>query len=154
MFPILLALHSLTRWLILITLLISLILSYQGWKKNKEFKKSDEYLRILTVSVAHFQLIFGMWLYFISPVVDYFLKNFKESIHNTQLRFFGMEHITMMILALTCITVGSSIARRKKGDKEKFRAIFVWYSIGLFLVLTSIPWEFSPFTARPYFRAF
>lgn len=154
MFPILLALHSLTRWLILITLVISLILSYQGWKKNKEFKKSDEYLRIVTVSIAHIQLIFGMWLYFISPIVDYFLKNFKESIHNTQLRFFGMEHITMMILALTCITVGSSIARRKKVDKEKFRAIFIWYLIGLFIAFTSIPWEFSPFTARPYFRVF
>lgn len=154
MFSILLALHSFTRWLILISLVVSLILSYQGWKKEKKFKRSDEYLRIISVSIAHLQLIFGMWLYFISPIVDYFLKNFKSSLPNTQLRFFGMEHITMMILALSCITIGSSIARRKKTDQEKFKAILIWYTIGLFLTFTSIPWEFSPFTARPYFRSF
>lgn len=154
MFPTLLALHSLIRWFILTWVIYSIFLSYRGWRNNKKFTKHDNWVRIITVSFVHIQLIIGVWLYYISPIVDYFLKNFSDSVHQTQLRFFGMEHITMMLLGISLVTVGSSIARRKKVDKEKFKAIVIWYSIALFIIFTSIPWEFSPFTTRPYFRPF
>jgi len=154
MFPIVLILHSLTRWFVLLTLVISLFYSFKGWYNHEPFKKNDNHLRFITVSFAHTQLVLGLWLYFTSPLVRYFLENFKESIHVTQLRFFGMEHITMMLLAVMCITMGSSISRRKKNDREKFKAIALWYSIGFILIFTSIPWAFSPFTNRPYFRFF
>jgi hypothetical protein len=65
-----------------------------------------------------------------------------------------MEHITMMLIGITMVTIGSSKARRKKTDEEKFKAIVIWYSIALIIIFTSIPWAFSPFTSRPYFRAF
>src|SRR5690606_30933955 len=103
-------LHSLIRWFVLLSLIISIFYSFKGWFSNKPFKSSDNYLWLITVSFAHTQLIIGLWLYSISPLVEYFLKNFKESIHITQLRFFGMEHITMMLLAMICITLGSSIS--------------------------------------------
>jgi len=154
MFSIVLILHSLIRWFVLITLVISIFYSLKGWYNNEPFRKFDNYLRFITVSFAHTQLVLGLWLYLMSPLVKYFLENFKESIHVTQLRFFGMEHITMMLLAMTCITVGASISRRKKMDQEKFKAIAIWYSIGFMLIFTSIPWAFSPFTSRPYFRFF
>lgn len=154
MFPTLLALHSLIRWFILTSIIYSLFLAYRGWRNNKKFTKYDNWIRLITVSFVHIQLIIGVWLYWISPIVDYFLKNFSDSVHQTQLRFFGMEHITMMLLGISLVTVGSSIARRKKVDKEKFKAIVIWYSIALFIIFTSIPWEFSPFTTRPYFRPF
>lgn len=154
MFPSLLALHSLLRWLILLSLVYSLFLAYRGWFKNRRFTPYDNWLRIITVSFVHIQLIIGIWLYFISPIVAYFLKNFSKSLHQTQLRFFGMEHITMMLISISLVTIGSSIARRKKTDKEKFKAIAIWYSLALIFIFTSIPWPFSPFTARPYFRMF
>jgi len=154
MFPILLALHSLIRWFILIFIVYSIILAYRGWFKKKPFTKYDNRIRNITVSFAHVQLIIGIWLYFISPIVDYFLKNFSESLHQSQLRFFGMEHITMMLIGISMVTIGSSIARRKKTDEEKFKAIAIWYTIALIVIFTSIPWAFSPFTSRPYFRMF
>ena len=154
MFPTLLALHSLFRWLVLISIVYSIFLGYRGWLKKRSFTKYDNWVRVITVSFAHIQLIIGGWLYFISPIVDYFLKNFSESMPQTQLRFFGMEHVTMMLIGISLVTVGSSIARRKKTDEEKFKAIAIWYSIALIVIFTSIPWEFSPFTSRPYFRAF
>jgi len=154
MFSTLLALHSLIRWFILISIICSIILAYRGWFGKKQFTKYDNLLRNITVSFAHIQLIIGIWLYFLSPIVDYFLKNFSESLHQTQLRFFGMEHITMMLIGVSLVTIGSSIARRKKTDEEKFKAIAIWYTIALMVIFTSIPWEFSPFTSRPYFRMF
>src|SRR5690554_3129120 len=154
MFATLLALHSLLRWFILVFMVYSIFLAYRGWFKNSPFTNYDNWIRIITVSFAHIQLIIGVWLYFISPIVAYFLKNFSESLHQTQLRFFGMEHITMMLIGISLVTIGSSIARRKKTDQEKFKAIAIWYSIALVVIFTSIPWEFSSFTARPYFRMF
>jgi uncharacterized membrane protein len=154
MFPTLLAIHSLLRWLILLSIVYSIFLAFRGWLKNRRFTNYDNWIRIITVSFVHIQLIIGIWLYFISPIVAYFLKNFSESLHQTQLRFFGMEHITMMLIGISLVTIGSSIARRKKNDKEKFKAIAIWYSIAFVVIFTSIPWAFSPFTARPYFRMF
>lgn len=154
MFTTLLALHSLLRWFILVFIVYSIFLAFRGWFRNEPFTRYDNWIRIITVSFVHIQLIIGVWLYFISPIVAYFLKNFTASLHQTQLRFFGMEHITMMLIGISLVTIGSSIARRKKNDKEKFKAIAIWYSIALVVIFTSIPWAFSPFTARPYFRMF
>lgn len=154
MFPSLLILHSILRWFILVSIVLSLFYAYRGWLKNKPFTKFDNYLRIATVSFVHIQLIIGFWLYLISPIVDYFLTNFNEALHMTQARFFGMEHITMMVLAVTAITIGSSIARRTKDSTKKFKVIAIWYTIAFIFIFTSIPWPFSPFTTRPYIRFF
>ena len=123
MFPTLLSLHSIFRWLILISIIYSLIFAYRGWFQKKRFTKHDHWTRFITVSVAHIQLIFGFWLYYISPIVDYFLKNFSKALHQTQARFFGLEHVTMMLIGISLITIGSSIARRKKLTKRNLRLL-------------------------------
>lgn len=71
-----------------------------------------------------------------------------------QIRFFGMEHITMMMIAITLITIGSAKAKRKTTDEAKFKTMAIWFSIALLLILSSIPWSFSPLTSRPLFRSF
>jgi hypothetical protein len=154
MYPTLLSIHTLLRWLVLISLLIAIVRAYRGWLSNKPFTKADNTLRHTTATIAHIQLILGLWLYFISPIVSYFLKNFSEAVHMREIRFFGMEHITMMVIAIILITIGSAKAKRAATDKEKFKTMAIWYSIGLVIIFLSIPWEYSPFTSRPYFRWF
>ena len=154
MYIILLALHSLTRWLVLVSLLFTIYRAYRGWLLNKTFFKFDNTIRLITVTTAHIQLIIGLWLYGISPIVSYFLHHFKTAVHERQIRFFGMEHITVMLISIVLITIGSAKAKRKTTDKEKFKTLAIWFSIAPFLILTSIPWAFSPLTSRPYFRPF
>lgn len=154
MYPHLLATHSLFRWLVLASLLFALFRAYRGWLANKEFTKLDNTVRHTTATIAHIQLLIGLVLYFISPIVDYFLKNFKEGMGERELRFFGMEHITMMLIAIILITIGSAKAKRKTEDKQKFKTMAIWFTIGLLVMLSSIPWEFSPLISRPYFRGF
>src|SRR5690606_12787809 len=154
MFSNALALHSLLRWIVLLSLIVSIYFAYVGWFRNRPYTKFDNYLRIFTVSAFHIQLMVGLYLYFTSPLVKYFLGNFKESIHKTQLRFFGMEHISMMVPAVTFVSIGSLLACREKIEKEKFKKTAIRFSVAFLFIFTSIPWEFSPFTARPYFRLF
>lgn len=154
MYSFLLALHSLMRWFVLLSLLSAIFIGFRGWLQQKKFSKYDNFIRHTTATIAHIQLLLGVGLYCISPVVNYFLHHFKEAVHERQIRFFGVEHITMMIIAIAVITIGSAKTKRKQTDKEKFKTMMIWFSVGLLLIIISIPWQFSPFTSRPYFRAF
>ena len=142
MYATLLTFHSLIRWLVLASLIFALYRAYRGWLSNKPYTKTDHYSRVVAATSAHIQLVLGVWLYFISPIVSYFVHNFGTAVHERSIRFFGMEHVTMMLTAITLITIGSSKVKRKQTDKQKFRTMAVWFSIGLLLILTSIPWSF------------
>lgn len=154
MYQSLLILHSLVRWLVLISLLFAIIRAYSGWFGNKRFLKMDNTARIVAASSAHLQLVIGLTLYVISPVVRYFLTYFKEAVHQREIRFFGMEHVTMMLLAIVLLTIGSAKTKRKTTDRQKFKTMAIWFTIALLIIFLSIPWHFSPFTSRPYFRWF
>ncbi|SHN21649.1 hypothetical protein [Mucilaginibacter sp. OK098] len=154
MYLILLALHSLIRWFVLLSLLFAIYRAFRGWLFNKTHTGIDDSSRVAVTIAAHIQLVIGLWLYFISPIVSYFLHNFKDAVHERQIRFFGMEHITMMLTAIVLITIGSAKAKRKVADKEKFKTMAIWFTIALLLILSSIPWSFSPLISRPMLRAF
>ncbi|WP_295790619.1 hypothetical protein [Mucilaginibacter sp.] len=154
MYQILLPLHSVTRWLVLLSLLFAIYRGYRGWLGKKPYTIVDNGARLFAVNIAHIQLVIGLWLYFISPIVSYFLHNFKEAVHERQIRFFGMEHVTMMVIAIVFITIGSAKAKRKTTDKEKFKTMAIWFTISLLLIFTSIPWSFSPLISRPLWRWF
>lgn len=152
--PTLLATHSLVRWLVLLSLLIAIFRAYKGWLSNKPFSKRDNTVRHWTATIAHIQMSLGILLYIISPVIAYFLAHFKNAVHQREFRFFGMEHSLMMLIAVVVITTGSAKAKRVSGDREKFKTMAIWFTIGLFIILTSIPWSFSPLASRPLFRPF
>ena len=154
MYSFMLTLHSYLRWLVLLSLLFALYRSYNGWLRNKSFSSFDNRTRHITATIAHIQLSVGLLLYFISPLIDYFLHHYKEAVKERSIRFFGMEHSVMMFVAITFITIGSASAKRKKEDKTKFKTMAIWFTIGLLIIFFSIPWKFSPMASRPYFRGF
>lgn len=154
MYAFILAMHSLIRWFVLISLLFALYRAYAGWLGSKVYSKFDDRVRVTAATIAHIQLTVGLWLYFISPIANYFISHFKEAVHERQIRFFGMEHVTMMLIGITLITVASAKAKRKTTDQEKFKTMAIWLTIALLVILSSIPWSFSPLISRPLFRAF
>jgi cytochrome b561 len=154
MYSTILALHSLIRWFVLTGLLFAIFRAYNGWFSKKSFSSLDNAVRHWTTTIAHIQLLFGLYLYFISPVIDYFLHNYKEAVHQREIRFFGMEHSLMMITAIIIITIGSAKTKRRQTDNEKFKTMAIWFTVGLLIILTSVPWPFWQLVSRPYFRPF
>jgi hypothetical protein len=61
---------------------------------------------------------------------------------NPQLRFFGMEHILLMVLAAVLITIGRKKAEKAVDPAKKHKLIAIWYVIGLILIFLAIPWPF------------
>ena len=154
MYNYLLALHSATRWLLLITLVFSTIWAFRGWLAKKPFTSGVNKLRHWTATFAHVQLMLGIALYAISPVIRYFLDNFQVAVKQRAVRFFGMEHSLMMLVAVVLISIGSMKAKRKNTEEAKFKTMAIWFSIALLIILLNIPWEFSPLVSRPSFRGF
>ena len=152
MYPTLLATHSLVRWMVLAALLIALCCAYSGWVAKRRFTRFDNVIRHWTATIAHIQFILGVWLYVISPFSNHFLQGFPQTVHERDFRFFGMEHSLMMFIAIVLVTIGSAKAKRKAVDHDKFKAMAIWFTIGLLIILASIPWAFSPFTSRPNLR--
>ena len=154
MYSTVLTAHSLMRWFALLSLLIILIRTYHALITKATYSKFDNQLRICTIILLHTQMILGLILYWISPITNYFILNFGESIHQREIRFFGLEHSSMMFTAIFLITIGSAKSKRKTNPQSKFKTIAIWFTIGLIVILANIPWSFSPLISRPLFRAF
>lgn len=131
--------HSVVRWLVLVLLLLSIVVAWRGLIARRPFTKAVDKLRHWTATIAHIQLMIGIVLYVKSPFV-------KTTV------FFGIVHIATMLCAIAILTIGSAMAKRKVTDRDKYRTILLWYSIALLLILAAIPWPFSPWAARPWFR--
>lgn len=154
MYSTLLTIHSLIRWLVLASLLVALFVAYKGWFSARPFTAASNRIRHITATISHIQLAAGIWLYYISPVIRYFLHNYREAVHDRTTRFFGMEHSAMMFTAVILITVGSAHAKRRHTDRLKFKTMAIWYSLALLVILLMIPWPFSSLASRPYARGF
>jgi hypothetical protein len=152
MYPTLLLLHSVVRWLVLLSLFYSIIRAYRGFTNNSLFSKKDNLVRHWTATIAHVQLMIGIVLYSQSPIIKYYWNNFTEGSKDLSTFFFGVIHMVLMLVAIAMITIGSAVAKRKQTDKDKFKTILFWFSFAVSIIFIAIPWPFSPLANRPFFR--
>jgi uncharacterized Tic20 family protein len=154
MYYTLLILHSIFRWLVLLSLLYCICFSIYGWRKNSVFSTWHNFMRHTTATISHVQLVIGYLIYFNSPTVTYFRQYYNEAVRQFEYLFFGLIHVIMMTISVILITIGSSVAKRSSTDKGKFRVIALFCSFALLIILIAIPWPFSPLARRPYIRTF
>ncbi|HAX49883.1 MAG TPA: hypothetical protein PK605_09865 [Ignavibacteria bacterium] len=152
MYITLLSAHSIFRWLVVIGVVYTLYRAYAGLGGNKKFTAVDANTRKYTVIAAHIQLLIGLAVYFLSPLTQYFMSNFGAAVKVREMRFYGMEHSIVMVIAIVLITIGSAASKKKETDRAKFKALALWFTIALVLLLLMIPWPISPFSIRPWFR--
>jgi len=154
MYTHLLYLHSLIRWLVVITLVITLYKSFRGWFMQTSFTPFDNTLRHVTATIAHVQLAIGYILYFKSPIVAWFRQHPAQPTDPVDYTFFGVIHIAALTAAVVVITIGSSLAKRHQSDKAKFKTMTLCFAAGALLIALAIPWPFSPWANRPWIRTF
>ncbi|MBD2768658.1 hypothetical protein IC235_12250 [Hymenobacter sp. BT664] len=150
-YSVLLVLHSWSRWLVVIFGLIALYRGYVGWTGRRPFLGADNGMGASFVGSMHLQVLLGLGLYFgLSP---WGLNAMKQAgaMKDPTARFFGVEHIAVMLLAAVLAQVGRSLSKKAPDDTLKHRRAFTYYAIALILVLLMIPWGiWNP--ARPLFR--
>ncbi len=136
----LLFLHSLLRWLVLVAGIATVV----GAVRKKASPAFVAFAGLLDM-----QLVVGLVMYFtVSPQTKIALGNFGAAMKDSELRFWAVEHPTMMILALVLVHVGRVMSKRAKDDAKRNRLTLVFSGIALAILLVAIPWPFSHH-ARP-----
>jgi bacteriorhodopsin len=127
----------------LILLILTVFKAYNGWKSKRSYTVNDKKLTLFTLICSHVQLLIGLVLYMVSDTVQLALSDMGAAMKDKMLRFWAVEHISMMIIAILIITIGHAMAKRAASDTEKFRKTFIWFFAALLLILITIPWPFT-----------
>jgi hypothetical protein len=143
-YPILIHIHSGIRWILLASLIISVLISLINSLKKSDLSKYGKLFSLITLISANIQLIAGLVLYIISPKVVFS----AESMASPILRFYLVEHISAMVLAIILITVGYTAAKKKMGSIAAAKRIFWYYFFALILLLALIPWPWMSYGSQ------
>jgi hypothetical protein len=145
MYSTILTLHNLTRWGVLLFGLYAITKSILGLINKRDFTKKENISHAIFVGFCHFQLLLGIVLYMISPKVDAALANgFGAAMKDSYSRFIVLEHISVNIIAVALIQVGRTLSKKATDSLTKHKKSLIFYSIGLLLILSRIPWKYSP----------
>ncbi len=137
----LLHLHNVLRWLVLLFLLIALL---QAFAKSPGIRKSSLWLMIC----AHLTLLIGLYQWFTGQLGLKLIQSAGISavMSDSASRFWAIEHISGMLIAIILITIG-----RGKAKILNYKAASWLLLIALIIILITIPWPFREGIGRPWF---
>ena len=137
----LLHLHNVLRWLILLFLLIAL---FQSFAKSAGVRKSSLWLMIC----AHLTLLIGLYQWFVGSLGYKMIQStgFSGVMKDSAARFWAVEHIAGMLIAIILITIG-----RGKAKVLNYKAASWLFFIALLIILATVPWPFREAIGRPWF---
>ena len=134
--------HNMFRWLVLITLVLAVIFAFTGWFGKTGWTKKDKLTGLLLTIFMDIQFLIGIILYaFVSPITKAAFTDFGAAMKNADLRFYAVEHILMMVIALALVHIGRSKSKKTKTSVKQHRIAAIFYSLSLILILAAIPWD-------------
>lgn len=135
-------LHNALRWIILLAALVTLLKYFIGWFGQKNWKKSDNILGAVFTSLLDLQLLVGVGLYaFLSPITKAAFQDFGIAMQNADLRFYAVEHLVMMLVAITLVHIGRIKSKRATQSKVKYSTGLLFFGIAYVIILAGIPWQ-------------
>ncbi len=151
MYLFLLSLHSIVRWVVVIAGVIAVVQALRGLLGRRQWTRLDDRLGLAFTSALDTQLLLGVLLYVVSPLIQAVFADFGAAMGVTAQRFFAMEHALLMIVAVVLAHVGRARIRRAPDDESRYRQAALFFGLALLVILVAIPWPFSP-AARPLVR--
>lgn len=143
-------LHSLLRWVVLLVALWAVVKMAAGRSGQKAFTPSDKRPALFFLIVMDLQLLAGLYLYLTGA---WGLKNIQNQgmgnvMKDPASRFFAVEHLLGMLIALVLVHIGYSATKKAPTDRQKFNKAFWCFLVALLLILASIPWPFRESLGR------
>lgn len=138
----LLHLHSVLRWIILILLLVAIFKNYVD--RHKAFSPGHKKTGLFLMISADIMMALGLYQWFAG---DWGLKSIQANgmsvvMKNSVLRFYAIEHISAMIIAIVLIHLGYNFSKKNVPDTVKHKRSVLYYGLALLIILISIPWPF------------
>lgn len=141
----LLILHSGLRWVVLLAALYVIVKCILGLKKNAAFEPQGRTAALIYVSALDLQFLIGIILYAISPIIRAAWSSISSGsvvavMKNQEMRFFVVEHVITMVVAVALAHVGSVLAKKATTDLAKYRRLLIFSSLSFVVLLLGIPW--------------
>jgi cytochrome bd-type quinol oxidase subunit 2 len=130
-YEILVKAHSGWRYLVIILLLVAFINALMGYAGKKPYTEGNRKLNVFALISTHIQLLLGLVIYFMYGW-------YKVDSSVAMFRYWKMEHISIMILAVILITVGNSRSKKADSAAKKHRTIFVFFGFALLFITVAI----------------
>jgi hypothetical protein len=141
MYPLVLSIHNILRWVVLIVLILAFVNALLGWIQKRSWNSMDRKLGTFAGIGVDIQLLLGLLLYLVfSPITTSSFADFGAAMASTDRRFFLVEHSSLMLLAVIFVHLGSILARKATDDQKKHRQAAIWFGLTLLVVLFGTPW--------------
>jgi hypothetical protein len=131
---VLLLIHSVLRYFILILLLIVIVQSLVGWLNRKPYGVMENRTGLFLFITTHTQLLVGIILFFVSPVVMFS----SEAMKNPMTRYWLVEHNTAMLIAIALITMARTTSKKMSDPNAKHKRMFIFNTLALIIILLTI----------------
>lgn len=139
----LLHLHNLLRWVILILLVVAILRHLAGMSGKKPFTNGDRKTGLFLMISAHIQLLIGLYQWFAGPWGLKLIQNaggMGEVMKNAVWRFWAVEHLVGMLIAIILITIGRGVSKKNLPDQTKHKRTFWLFLVALIIILSVVPW--------------
>lgn len=134
--------HSIGRWIVLILLVIAIFNSMVAGRRP--FIKSDARTGLLLTIFADLMLLIGFYLWYAGNwgYKQIAARGMAEVMKDPTARFFAVEHLAGMLIAIILIHIGKVQGRKPISDKSKHNRTLLFYTLALLIILASVPWPF------------
>jgi uncharacterized membrane protein len=122
------------RYFVLLALLIVIVTSLLGLMNRKPYTVTDGKLSLVLFITTHTQLLVGLILYFVSPFVVFGSTTMSDKMT----RYWTVEHIFGMLVAVVLITVARSTSKRMTDDQAKHKRMFIFNLVALVVIVVVI----------------
>ncbi len=129
-----LQLHSGFRYIVLLLLLAAIIRAWADWLGKKQYSEGNRKLNLFAMISLHTQLLIGLVLYFLSPLVQFTGGMMKDN----NVRYWTVEHLTAMLIAIILVTIGHSKSKKTTLPEGKHKTIAIYYTLALGIIVVTI----------------
>jgi hypothetical protein len=141
MYPTLLTVHGVVRWLVVVFVVAALLRFGWGLLRQRPWQRADERLAVVMMAIVDTQLLLGLTLWLVA-------SPFAPGGGNTH-AFFTFIHPIAMMAAVFVLHAGRAFARRSEHGRHA--RIVVALVVAVVLFAAAVPWPGTAW-ARPLLR--
>lgn len=130
--------HSHTRWLVLLTAAIAIIMPFI----NNSVSKKSKLPGLAFMIICDIQLLMGLTLYFsLSPLgLQAFDQGMAFVMKTAEVRKIAVEHLILMLGAITLTHIGYAKIKKATEASAVKKISLIFFGLSLVLILAGIPW--------------
>ena len=149
MYPYVLGLHNIVRWLVLLAGVITVILVWRGWLARRQWTDTEDKATRAFTGLLSAQFLIGLLLFLVfSPLTRQAFRDMGAAMGDAPVRYFLVEHPVIMVAAVAVAHIGAAKVKKAATDAEKFQRASIWFGLSLAALAGFIPW------ARPLIPSF